>query len=181
MATYFLQNSDWSSNGVSGRCFFEFPNALFRPSTEKHVSLIHELKDPQFRDLTDPWILSFSYMGHDFFVDSHSHGTTTTFIVAQPECPDEILLQVMGIFSEPMKIASGHEPTEPELDKSPARENRRNVFVRWGMRFVAIALFCLAISCFFNGNHENGIGYVGSAIFLIVVSFCSDFAPYTTY
>jgi hypothetical protein len=181
MANYFLQNNDWSCDSLSGRCFFEFPYALCRQSTEKHILLVDELKDPQFRDLSDPWIFSFSYMSYDFFVESNSHGTATTFIVTHPKCPDEILLQVIGIFSEPIKIASGHEPIRPELYKSPARENRRNFFLRWGIRIVAIALLGLAINSFFNGNHETGTGFVGSAIFLLVVSICADFAPHSTY
>ena len=181
MATYFLQNDEWSCNGVVGRCFFEFPFALFRPSTEKHVSLIDELKGAHFRDSNDPWMLSFSYMGYDFFVDSHSHGTTTTFIVVQPECPDEILLQVIGIFSAPMQISADYEPTHSELVKSPSPENRKNLLLRWAMRILAIIFLCLAINCFFTGNHENAIAFGVGAIFLAVVSFSTDFASYTTY
>lgn len=181
MDTYFLQNDEWSCNGVAGRCFFEFPFALFRPSTEKHIALINELKGAHFRDLSDLWILSFSYMGYDFFVDSHSHGTTTTFIVVQPECPDEILLQVIGVFSEPMKIAADYEPTYSELLKSQAPENGKNLLLRWAMRIVATIFLCLAINCFFTGNHENAAGFGVGAIFLAVASFCTDFAVHTTY
>lgn len=181
MAIYFLQNNDWSCDGVAGRSFFEFPFDLFRLSTEKHISLIDDIKGAQFRDLRDSWIFSFSYKGYDFFIDSNSHGTTTTFIVAQPECPDEILLQIIGIFSEPMKISADYEPTNPELIKSPAVENQRNLLLRWGMRIVAILFLFLATNCFFNGNIGNAVGFGAGTIFLAVVSFCADFAPYNTY
>ena len=181
MAIYFLQDDDWSCDGVTGRRFFEFPFALFRASAEKHVSLIDDIKDAQFRDLDDPWILSFSYNGFDFLVDSHSHGTTTTFIVVQTECPDEILLQIIGIFVEPMKISAHYEPTHPELIESPASENRRNHLIRWCIRIVAFIFFCLAINFFNNGNLENAAGLGGGTIFLLVVSFCVDFAPHNTY
>ena len=63
MAIYFLGNTDWSSDGIVGRCFFQFPFAIFRPSTEKHVALVDDLKNCRFEDLGDNWLLSFSYMG----------------------------------------------------------------------------------------------------------------------
>ena len=181
MANYFLQNEDWTCNGVAGRKFFEFPFDLLRPSTEKHVLLLDEIKDVQFRDSSDSWVLLFSYKAFSFCVDSHSHSTTTSFIVVQPECPDEVLLQVIGVFCQSMKIAADYEPTEAELVQSPAQENTRNFYLRWGMRAVAILLFCLAISCLFNGNHENAVWLGAGTIFLTVVSFCADFAPYNTY
>ena len=181
MAAYFLQNNDWSRNGVAGRCFYEFPFGLFPTSTEKHVSLIDELEDANFRDLGDQWMLSFSYMNYNFFVDSHSHSTTTMFIVIQPECPDEILLQIIGIFSEPMKISAGYEPIHPQSIESPAPSNRRNFLLRWSIRIVAFVFLWLAINCFFAGNHENTAGFGAVALFLTVVSFSSDVAPCNTY
>ncbi|MCA9195253.1 MAG: hypothetical protein KDB03_25955 [Planctomycetales bacterium] len=69
------------------------------------------------------------------------------------------MLQIIGIFSEPMKISADYEPTNPELLKSPALENRRNLLLRWGMRVVAILFLFIAIICFFSGNLENAVGF----------------------
>lgn len=80
-----------------------------------------------------------------------------------------------------MKSSADYEPTHPELIKSPAPENQYNLFARWGMRIVAIILFCLAINCFIDGNHERAAGLGVATILLLVVSFCTDFGPRNTY
>ena len=181
MTIYFLDNSDWSCDGASGRCFFQFPFAIFRPSTEKHVLLIDDLKNCKFEDLGDAWLLSFSYQGFDFFVDSHSHGTATSFIAVQSDCPDEILLQIIGLFSDPMIISADYEPSHPALLASPhvdfPERYFQNRYSRWIMRAMAIALAAFAFYSFRNEQYENGMGSVVGSALIFAASFCSDFKP----
>lgn len=181
MTDHVLQHFEWSRYGATGRCFFEHPFALLRPSTEKHVSLIPELKHCQVRDHGDPWIVSFSFLNHDFFVDCHSHSGVTSFISVKPDCPDEVLLQVIDLFSIPMNIAAGHEPRGCDLLKSPAPQNRRNACIRWALRIASVVSACIAIAGFFNGDYQSTAGFAAGTIFLGVVSFCSNFASRDTY
>ena len=117
---YFLENEDWATVGIDGRCFFQFPYDFEQSSTEKHVATIDELLDVQAQEHPDTWVLSFKYREHCFAIDSHYHSTTSSFIVSDPTCPDEILIQILGLFANPMKIASNDwEPTHTELKTEP--------------------------------------------------------------
>lgn len=180
MSTYFLQDTDWSNGSTTGRCFFEFPFALWPASTKQHVSLIDNFKNCQSEgdDDGDPWLLFFSYMGYDFVVDSHGHSTTTRFVVAQADCPDEILLQIIGLFSEPMKIAADYEPSRPDLLATPAPNYWQMFFVRWTIRIVGVALAFSAAYNFCGGQYKIAVPYLTGAVFLTVVSFCTDFRSF---
>lgn len=44
------------------------------------------------------WIMTFQFRDHTFAVDTNSHAALSEFFVADPNCPDEILLEVLHHF-----------------------------------------------------------------------------------
>ncbi len=82
--------------GDSSRHFFE---AVALPELKKskvHVKQLEGLSDVcSTCDGDLIWTMTFSYRGHHFLIDTNYHAALSNFFAADPECPDDILIEIL--------------------------------------------------------------------------------------
>lgn len=166
---YFLGRDDFPFQGKVYREFHSTWPELDYAKTLAHVQRFVAIEVVKHATEADRWWLCFRCEGHEFVVESHFHGTATTFAVLDPDCDDRILLTCLGLFAPLLR------PSEHSLD-APFHMDQTTTFShvrRWLMRAAALASGGYGYWLSFS-EPTNAIALFALAVFLLVVSFASD-------
>lgn len=65
--------------------------------------------------LSSCWTMTFTYRGQSFFVDTNYHAALSEFFVADAECPNDILLEVLRHFDalSPLRVERTDDTLPP--------------------------------------------------------------------
>lgn len=178
MKPYFFEHTEWNAGYVTGWCFYQFPFELCRTSTEKHIAQLPELVNAGFQDSKDYWQVSFEYQDYKFTVDCHSHGATASFIAERVDCPDEVLLQVIGLFVVPIEItadALANIETDSGSERCSKVDDRSSRMFRWGIRGMSLVCAVCGIYGLANGDFPTFVGCLLGTVITLIASFSLDF------
>lgn len=155
-----------SSLGDSSRDFFlaialpELKKAKSHAAKFKGLSeIVGNLGDGPRSDLI--WTMTFTYCGQRFLIDTNYHAGLSQFYVADPDCSDEVLLQVLNHFDRSSALLSYAE------DEPIPRSARIVGFILMGF---CVIFAVNSVICLSSGEFGSA---VGGAIVSIVCGWCA--------